>query len=187
MTTKMPPREGTRPTRGCRPRALTRRKDFYDAMYIFSKMTFGSPVMLVLLAGAWKVCATDPPAAPPGITDNEIREVVARVAKHQIHPLADGDYTALKSVDEARAARAPAGISWTYPWGVALYGLSRSADATGDKTVDQFVVEHNLICARYYAWLSGLKQSVTNSTGLAEFTRSTRIKGLVSLGNLDSC
>lgn len=150
-------------------------------------------VSLAFLAIA-KSFAVDTPGASPatgGITDAEIRGVVARVAKHQIHVLADGDYAAVKSVEEAKAAKPPEGIAWSYPWGVALYGMLRSTDATGDKDADKFVVEHNLICARYYGWLAGLKTSVTNSSEVSAFTRSTKIRGLIgglmALGNLDSC
>ena len=119
-----------------------------------------------------------------GITDAEIRDVVARVAKHQLHPLADGDYPAVTNLDGARAAKAPQGIEWNYPWGVALYGMSRSTDVTGDKDVGQFVVQHNLVCARYYDWLAGLEKSIGPDTA---FMRGTRIRGLTSLGSLDNC
>ena len=122
-----------------------------------------------------------------GITDSEIRDVVVRVASHQIHALADGDYAAVKSVEEAKAAKAPEGIAWSYPWGVTLFGMLRSTDVTGDKAVDKFVVDHNLACARYYNWLAGLKTSVTNGAELNNFTRGSKIRGLLSLGNLDSC
>lgn len=121
------------------------------------------------------------------ITDAEIRDVVARVAKHQIHPLAEGQYTAVESVTAAKTAKAPQGIAWNYPWGVALSGLSRSTDATGDEAADKFVVEHNLICARYFDWLSALKINATNSAGVSEFTLGTKLKNLVTLGSLDSC
>src|ERR1700722_11571998 len=83
--------------------------------------------------------------ADADITDNQIRDIVVRVAKHQIHSLADGDYSALRSVEAAQAAKSPDGIAWSYPWGVTLFGMSRSTDVTGDKDVDNFVVQHNLI------------------------------------------
>ena len=139
---------------------------------------------ILLVAGAALARAAD---TSGGITDAQIRDVVARVAKHQIHPLKDGDYPAAKSVAEAKAAAPPEGITWSYPWGVDLYGMLRSQDVTGDQDAGKFVVEHNLICARYYAWLKGLKASVTNADDLSAFTKSTKIKGLIGLGNLDSC
>src|ERR1039457_4824074 len=115
---------------------------FSSAGSSFLKNFFIVLAMLIWQALRQIVCAAD---APTTITDNEIRAVVARVAKHQIHTLADGDYAAFKSVDEAKAAKAPAEIAWSYPWGVALFGMSRSTDVTGDKDADQFVVAHNLI------------------------------------------
>src|ERR1035441_2733089 len=105
--------------------------------------------LLLVLCGRCATRAQDktnatiaPVAVQPdsgGITDAEIRDVVARVAKHQIHPLTDGDYPAVTNLDEARSAKAPTGIEWNYPWGVALYGMLRSTDVTGDKDVGQFV------------------------------------------------
>ncbi len=139
------------------------------------------PAFLLMNSG----CATRSAVSNGGITDPEIRAVVARVANHQIHPLADGEYPAAQSMNEARAAKAPVGISWGYPWGVTLYGLSRSVDVTGDKTADQFVTDHNLICARYYAWLDGL-QTQFDGAGKS-FARASSIKSLINLGNLDSC
>jgi len=124
---------------------------------------------------------------PAAISDAEIRDVVTRVAKHQMHALAEGDYVAAKSVAEAKSAKTPEGIDWNYPWGVALFGMTRSVDVTGDKDVDKFVVEHDLISARYYNWLAGLITSVTNSSELPKFMRGSKLKQLMALGSLDSC
>lgn len=143
-------------------------------------------------------CATHPqekasvPHAPVavlqdagGITDAEIRDVVARVARHQIHPLADGEYPTVTNLDEAKAAKAPEGVAWNYPWGVALFGMERSTDVTGDQAADKFGVEHNLICARYYGWLDELEKQFGKEADT--FARGTKINGLIGLGNLDSC
>ena len=147
--------------------------------------TFSTALPLCLLLGV--VGAVQAADAPDGITDDQIRDVVARVAKHQIHPLADGDYAAVTSVADAQAAKAPEGIAWSYPWGVTLFGMLRSTDVTGSTEAGNFVREHNQICARYYGWLAGLNNSVTNPAELSSFTRTAKIKGLLSLGSLDSC
>ena len=68
-----------------------------------------------------------------GISDEQIRDVVERVAKHQIHSLADGDYPMVVNLDQARAAKPPEGIAWNYPWGVALFGMDHVAHETGDQ------------------------------------------------------
>lgn len=161
----------------------------------------GAPLLLVLGGG----CATHaqdktnqslaPISVPPddaGITDAQIQDVIARVAKHQIqlHPIADGDYPAVQTLDEAKAAKKPQGIQWNYPWGVTLSGMIRSTDATGDKSVEQYVTEHDRICANYYDWLAGLKDTVTNADAaeLKAFQNSpVGIGALMKLGSLDSC
>jgi rhamnogalacturonyl hydrolase YesR len=119
------------------------------------------------------------------ISDAQIRDVIARVAKHQIHQLADGEYPAVTNLDAAKSAKTPEGIAWSYPWGVTLYGLQREADLLGDKDTDKFVQDHNAICSRYYQWLAGIEEQ-SGADGKA-FARSSKIKGLISLGNLDSC
>ncbi len=145
------------------------------------------------LALAWLLIASPSARAAEsapdsgGISDAAIRDMVTRVARHQLHPLADGDYPVVQSVAAAQAAKVPEGIIWSYPWGVTLYGLLCSTEVTGDTNVSSFVVQHNQICARDYAWLSGLKNSVTNTDDLAAFIRGSKIKSLISLGNLDSC
>ncbi len=120
-----------------------------------------------------------------GISDAEIRAIIERVARHQLQPVADGGYPAVTNLAEAEAAPPPEGIAWNYPQGVMLYGMERSTDVTGDKEVDQFVVQHNLICARYYQWLAGLEQQFGDSG--KRFARRTKIGGLIGLGSLDTC
>lgn len=123
--------------------------------------------------------------SPGGISDGEIQDVLNRVARHQLQPLADGEYPAVDSLTNAETAKPPAGIAWSYPWGVTLSGMLSSTDVTGDKDVDNFVVQHNLICSRYYTWLAGLeKQFDTNAD---KFVRGTKIGQLMTLGKLDNC
>ena len=125
------------------------------------------------------------PARDGGISNSQIRDIVQRVARHQIHPLADGNYPAVTNLDQAKAAKPPEGIAWSYPWGVALFGMEREAAALNDTDSSQFVAQHNAICARYYGWLDGLEKQF-GADGKA-FARTTTIKPLINLGNLDSC
>ena len=142
-----------------------------------------TPVFLLLTAG----CGTFAHGKTDdgGISDAQISDVVERVARHQVHPLADGEYPAVTNLDEAKAAKPPEGIEWGYPWGVALFGMLRSTDVTGDADISQFVVQHNQICARYYQWLAGLETQFGDDG--KTFARGTKLKLLVNLGSLDSC
>ncbi len=119
------------------------------------------------------------------IKNSEIRDVITRVAKHQIRPLADGEYPTGTNLDQAETAKTPEGIAWNYPWGVDLYGMLHYSDATGDKDVEKFVVEHDKICGRYYEWLAFVEKQ-GGDDGRA-FARASKIRGLITLGNLDSC
>jgi rhamnogalacturonyl hydrolase YesR len=141
---------------------------------------FLAALLLLLVNG----CITSRKVGPQ-ISDAQIREVVARVAEHQIHALADGDYSAVTNLAAAKSAKAPEGIAWSYPWGVTLFGMQRAADVIGDKDADKFVLEHDAICARYFHWLAGLEEQF-GADGKT-FARGSKIKGLINLGNLDSC
>lgn len=133
---------------------------------------------LTLLSAAATAKAQD-------ITDAQIRDVVERVARHQLVTQADGDYAPVSSLQQAQAARPPAGIAWFYPQGVMLYGMSRSTDMSHDRDVDRFVVQHYQTAARYYHWLAGLQQQFgDNARG---FFSTTSLRQLMALGSLDSC
>src|SRR5580704_5436383 len=150
------------------------------------------PLGLLLLAAVPGSRAQDNAAAAPdlsGRTDASIRAVVRLVAHRQEHPLQDGDYADVNSIAGLQAARPPQGIAWNYPWGVALYGVIRSYDATGDKDALNFALEHNRIAARYYAWIESVRGKV-GETAWKAFLRddkTLKIGGLLRLGNLDSC
>src|SRR5215469_12510766 len=142
-------------------------------------------VSFCLAAGFCSVAAGQTTTDSNEISNAQIRDVIARVARHQIHLLADGDYPAATNLDAAEAAKSPTGIAWNYPWGVALFGMERVSETTGDSADHNFVVEHNLICARYYHWLAGLENQFGEDG--KTYARGTAIKGLMTLGNLDSC
>jgi rhamnogalacturonyl hydrolase YesR len=123
--------------------------------------------------------------SPGGISDAQISDVVMRVAHHQIQPLAEGDYSSVTNLDAAKAARQPEGIAWSYPWGVALFGMERVFESTGNADFNRFVVQHDEICSRYYQWLAGVKTQFGDDS--KAFIHGTKIQRLMVLGNLDSC
>jgi rhamnogalacturonyl hydrolase YesR len=130
------------------------------------------------------------PIRAADITDADIRDVVNRVARHQLHDLKDGEYPPVKGSDAlptAESAAPPDGIAWSYQWGVTLYGLLRAFDVTGDKEVEKFVLDHNAICGRYYTWSNDLRASVGDSPDLDAFFKKSKIGPLMRLGTLDSC
>ena len=149
-------------------------------------------VMLGALATASHAAATPDLS---GKTDDSIRQVLRLVSSHQIHPLADGDYAPVSTIDALQAARAPEGIAWNYPWGVVLYGMIRASDFLDDKSGLDFVIEHNGIVARYYAWLDEARRKIgdddrgwkTFLAGKNTTGAKLKIRGLLALGNLDSC
>ena len=124
-----------------------------------------------------------------GKTDASIRTVISLVASNQLKTLADGNYATVRSLSAAQSATKPTGITWEYAWGVGLYGMLHVKDATGNTSFDNFVVKHNLICARYYRWLNGLRTTVTNATPaqLATFYGTTALKPFMAIAKLDDC
>lgn len=146
--------------------------------------------ILILFAG-FAVSAVAQTNDLSGQTDASIRTVISLVASNQMKgkTLADGNYATVRTLAAAQAATKPTGITWTYPWGVALYGMLRVKDATDNANFEDFVLKHNLICARYYRWLNGLKNTVTNATPsqLASFYATTALKDFMAISKLDHC
>ncbi|HVM63186.1 MAG TPA: glycoside hydrolase family 88 protein [Verrucomicrobiae bacterium] len=124
-----------------------------------------------------------------GRGDASIRTVISLVASNQLTTLADGNYATVTTLSAAQSATKPKGITWQYPWGVALYGMLRVKDATGNTNFENFVLNHNLICARYYSWLNSLPSTVTNATPsqLASFYASTALSQFMAIDRLDYC
>lgn len=124
-----------------------------------------------------------------GRGDASIRTVISLVASNQLKTLADGNYATVKTLSAAESATKPTGITWQYPWGVALYGLLHVKDATGNTNFENFVLNHNLICARYYWWLNSLQSTVTNATSaqLASFYATTALSEFMAIDRLDYC
>lgn len=131
------------------------------------------------------------PAKPDlsGRSDESIREVVRRVAHHQVRPVKDGAYADVATVEELKAAAKPEGIDWSYPWGVTLYGVLRSADITGDVSARKFVYEHNRVVGRYYTWLNKVRLKIGDDPlrPLFRGDHEFPIARLMRLGNLDNC
>lgn len=152
------------------------------------------PALLLLLALAlpMSISRAESYAAPDlsGTTDASIRDVLRIVARHQLRPLKDGDYPAPDKIATVLHAKPPEGIAWNYPWGVTLYGVLRSTDATGDTDALNFVLEHNRIVARDYAWLASVAAKFGGHEEIRRLLESRdkdKIRGLMALGNLDSC
>ncbi len=151
------------------------------------------PMPLASLLLALSLLNTLAPPVPPatnGISDAKIRDIISRVARRRIHELKDGDYAPVKTIVEAETALPPEGIDWgpeSYPQGVSLCGMLRSADVTGDGEVGEFVAQYTRVCSRYYHWLDGMDENLGPSPEVSAFVRGSKIRGLMDLGSLDSC
>ena len=122
------------------------------------------------------------------ISDAAISNAIVTVANHWQRTLADGSYPVATTLSQAQSATKPTGIEWDYPWGVNLYGQLRVKDATGNTNAENFALNHNLICARYYAWLVSLTNTLTSTTQLAKFQTTNAVLGtFFVLGKLDYC
>lgn len=148
-----------------------------------------APLVLALAVAVTPLARAQSTPDLSGTNDDSIREVIRRISQRQVHPLKDGDYPAVSTIAEAKAAAQPVGLAWDYPWGVALYGVERSTGATGDKAAMAFVQEHNHIIGRYYAWLQSVQAKVPAAdwTAFIRDNKNVKVGGLLRLGNLDSC
>jgi hypothetical protein len=157
------------------PKGLMRRWSFILA----------APLVLLLASGSDVVGQT--------ISDSAISNAIVTVARHwrqmPAHtPLADGSYPVATNLSQARSAAKPAGIEWDYPRGLNLYGQLRVYDATGDTNTLDFVLTHNLIVARYYAWRMSLTNTLASASQLAKFQTTNAVLGpFFQLGKLDNC
>jgi len=145
------------------------------------------PNLLKYIIGSLLLINCAGPLPAQVITDAQIRDIVTKVANHQIVPIADGDYPAVTSYDDAVKAKPPQVVRWAYPWGVTLYGLLHSVDVTGSKPVTDFVCDENKIYANYYEWLASLQKSPAYTPEFQTFEGQTKIGLLMKLGTLDSC
>jgi rhamnogalacturonyl hydrolase YesR len=143
----------------------------------------------LLLFTGFAVSATAQTNDLSGKTDASIHTVISLVASNQLETLADGNYATVKTLSAAQSAKKPTGITWTYQWGVALYGMLHTKDATGNTNFENFVLNHNLICARYYSWLNSLNTTVTNASSaqLASFYAGTALSEFMAIDRLDYC
>lgn len=160
-------------------------------MFFLRELRCGVLPLVIFLVTTGSASSAPPgPVDLSGRTDASIREVVRRVARHHLRPLRQGDLVSGADLAAAKAARKPEGVQWTYPWGVTLYGMLRSTDATGDAEVREFVREHNRIVADYYVWLDGVRRRAGRSAEWDAFVRDDRntpLRRLMLLGNLDFC
>ena len=136
------------------------------------------------------------PAGPIGVLDvsegaatlREARRVVSAVAQRQVVTLDDGAL-ASDSWEAVLASRAPRGVTWNYPWGVTLYGMLRASEVTGDRTWSDFVVRHDALVGRTYAWARDV-ETRWGREHRAEVDRlraMAPVAGALYLGNLDNC
>jgi rhamnogalacturonyl hydrolase YesR len=126
------------------------------------------------------------------ISDSAVSNVIIAVANHWQQTLADGYYPGSNSLkiafSAAQSATKPTGLNWAYDWGVNLYGQMRVWEATGNTNGENFALNHNLICGRYYAWLVSLTNTLTSTTSLPNFQSTNAVFGsYFQSGRLDFC
>ena len=146
------------------------------------------PIALCLtLTIAAPAAAQAPPPAPSPDT-RTIRDVVTSVAKYQLKPLADGDYKR-GTWEEVQANKLPTGLTWTYQYGVILYGLLRATDGTGDKTFASFVADHNRKASAYASYLRWVDKTygTSHKEGVDALMEASRFRRFIRMDRLDFC
>jgi unsaturated rhamnogalacturonyl hydrolase len=130
--------------------------------------------------------APSAPAAP--VETRSINDVLLTVARHQLREVVDGDYKR-GAWEEVQANRPPKGVTWTYQWGVTLYGLLRASEATGDKTFSDFVIKHNQIASRYVSYLRWVDSTfgATHKAEVDKLLQASGVSRFVRLTRLDFC
>jgi len=163
---------------------------------MYARLTHKSLLGLLLLACSLVRETAAQTNDMSGTTDASIRNVVNVVGNHQLRTLADpvGNYTPVYTLSAAQSStNRPTGVEWEYAWGVTLYGLLRSTEATGNTNLENFVLRHNLIAARQYWWLNSLKTTITDATAsqintfLRSISQNPALYQFFVLDRLDYC
>jgi unsaturated rhamnogalacturonyl hydrolase len=148
------------------------------------------PIAAVLsLALATPALAQAPPPSPaPSPDTRSVRDVVTAVARHQLKPLAEGEYKR-GTWEEVQANQRPTGLTWTYQYGVILYGLLRAAEATGDKTFAAFVADHNRKASAYASYLRWVDRTYGTSQkeGVDALLQASNFRRFIRMDRLDFC
>src|SRR5689334_20732626 len=84
---------------------------YRDVLKSSHKIKAGEAMWRFLLA-LLIILAAMPAAMAQNITDAQIRDVITRVARHQLVPITDGDYAPVNSLQQAQAAQPASGIAW---------------------------------------------------------------------------
>lgn len=145
------------------------------------------PAALVLAVLAVPAAAQAPsPAASPDT--RSVRDVVTSVAQFQLKPLAAGEYTR-GTWEQVQANKPPTGLTWTYQYGVILYGLLRASDATGDAAYADFVADHNRKASAYASYLRWVDKTYGESQkdGVTALLDASRFRRFIRMHRLDFC
>jgi hypothetical protein len=128
------------------------------------------------------------PSPAPGPDTRTIRDVVTSVAKFQLKPLQEGEYKR-GTWEEVQANRLPTGLTWTYQYGVILYGLLRASEGTGDKTYADFVADHNRKASAYASYLRWVDKTYGESQkdGVTALLDASRFRRFIRMDRLDFC
>jgi rhamnogalacturonyl hydrolase YesR len=145
-----------------------------------------STVFCLALAAVPAAAQAPSPAASPD--PRSIRDVVTSVAKFQLKPLQEGEYKR-GTWEEVQANKLPTGLTWTYQYGVILYGLLRASDGTGDQTFADFVADHNRKASAYASYLRWVDKTYGESQkdGVTALLEASRFRRFIRMDRLDFC
>jgi rhamnogalacturonyl hydrolase YesR len=146
------------------------------------------PIALVLALALTAPAFAQAPSPAPSPDTRTIRDVVTTVARYQLKPLEEGTYTR-GTWEEVQANKLPKGLTWTYQYGVVLYGLLRATDATGDRTFADFVAEHNRKASAYASYLRWVDKTYGTSQkeGVDALLEASRFRRFIRMDRLDFC
>jgi unsaturated rhamnogalacturonyl hydrolase len=143
--------------------------------------------VVLILALAPPAFAQVPSPAPSPDT-RTIRDVVTSVAKFQLKPLQEGEYKR-GTWEEVQANKLPTGLTWTYQYGVILYGLLRASEAAGDRTYADFAADHNRKASAYASYLRWVDATygASQKAGVDALIEASRFRRFIRMDRLDFC
>jgi unsaturated rhamnogalacturonyl hydrolase len=135
------------------------------------------------------VAVTASHAADTKPVPRSVEAVVRAVAQRNTLPEVREFQYRGETWEQVMAFRPPQNVTWTYQYGVTLYGLLRASEALQDKSIAAYVARHNEVAARYFHYLRTVEKNhgATHKDAVEMAIKMSPLARFIRLDRLDFC